>query len=313
MKETLNTRLINALVLCIVLLLCTIRLIVTTPVQAAGCSNTSNFGSATWTVNVPEAGQYVIWSRINTPNTTGAQFQLDIDGGNCWQVGGGQQSNTWTWVNWYGGNQAQKITHNFTSSGTHTLKAIGLLAGVQIDRIILLGNDEKCSDNSTTPTGNGDNCGSAPAALQTGTTQEPSNVITSGTTTPTIVAQNSSNIAETTYIVDGKVVQTSKGAAPLNTAKLANGAHSVQTVVTLKDGQKITETQTIQVENKPNLIKIIGITLLTLAVFSLVGLMVWIFISKRTSRKYRQIHEIQSLDNIEPIVVKPQNEGLKND
>ncbi len=218
--------------------------------SAAACTNASNYGVATMTVNVPAAGDYRIWSRMKVPSSVASSYQLEVDGNTCWQVGGTNVPvNTWTWVDWSSGNSAQKVNYIFTA-GNHTLKLIGSSVNVQVDKVILLGSGELCSDKGTTPTGDGTNCASAPAVTTTGSSGSGSiTPVVAGTTTPTIVTSNQANATQTSYLVDGKVVQTSNGAAALDTTKLADGTYNVQTVVKLKDGTEVTDNQTITVKN----------------------------------------------------------------
>lgn len=182
------------------------------------------------------------------PSTAASSYQLEADGNTCWQVGGSNVPvNTWTWVDWSGGSSTQKIDYTF-SAGTHTLKLIGVSTNVQVDKIILLGSGEQCSDGTVTPTGDGSNCANGPIATSTGgtTTQPP---VSSGTTTPAIVEENKANAVETSYVVNGQVVQTSPGAAPLNTKNLADGTYAVETIVKLKDGSEVKATEVITVKN----------------------------------------------------------------
>ncbi len=243
-----------------------------TKVLAAACTNTSNYGVATMTVAVPAAGEYRVWSRMKVPSSSASSYQLEADGNTCWQVGGSNvPTNTWTWVDWYGGSSTQKINYTF-SAGNHTLKLIGSSTNVQVDKVILLGTGEQCSDSTTTPSGDGSNCANGPTATTTpgGTTTQPP--VTSGTTTPSIVEENKANAVQTSYIIDGKVVQTSPGAAPLDTSKLADGTYSVETVVNLKDGTEVKATEVIAVKNKKSFIQKNHILIIALAIILAVGL-----------------------------------------
>jgi hypothetical protein len=214
---------------------------------AAACSNASNYGVATMTVSVPAAGDYRIWSRMKVPSTAASTYQLEADGNTCWQVGGSNVAvNVWTWVDWTGSNNAQKVNYTFTA-GNHTLKLIGTSVNVQVDKVILLGTGEQCSDSSTSPTGDGSNCATGPAATSTSSGSQ-------GSTTPSVVVANQANVAQTSYVVDGKVVQSSTGATALDTSKLPDGTYNVQTIVKLKDGTEVTANETITVKNKKSFI-----------------------------------------------------------
>jgi hypothetical protein len=193
---------------------------------------------------------------MKVPSTAASTYQLEVDGNTCWQVGGNNVPvNTWTWVDWYSGNSTQKVNYTFTT-GNHTLKLIGSSVNVQVDKVILLGSGELCSDKGTVPTGDGTNCASAPAVTPTGGgSTTPTPPVVAGTTTPAIVASNQANATQTSYLVNGKVVQTSDGAAALDTTKLANGTYDVQTVVKLKDGSEVTDNQTITIKNNTSIFK----------------------------------------------------------
>ncbi len=236
--------------------------VVSDSVRAASCTNTSNYGVATMTVTVPATGEYRLWSRMKIPSASASTYQLEVDGNTCWQVGGSNvPTNTWTWVDWYGSNATQKVNYTFTSAGSHTLKLIGSSVDVQVDKVILLGTGEKCSDGSTEPSGDGVSCATGPAATATNGGSTGTNPV-AGETTPTIVSANQDNAVQTSYVIDGKVVQTSNGAAALDTTKLEDGTYEVQTVVKLKDGSEVSETQTITVQNKKSLIQKLKVPLL---------------------------------------------------
>ncbi|HEX4662105.1 MAG TPA: Ig-like domain-containing protein, partial [Candidatus Saccharimonadales bacterium] len=122
------------------------------PASAACAAPTTNIGTASVTVTVPSAGAYVIWSRIQAPNTTANSYSLEIDGGSCYVVGDSAiPANTWTWVNYQNGSVSSKISATL-SAGNHTLKLIGREASVKVDRIMAV------ADTNCTPTGLGDNC-----------------------------------------------------------------------------------------------------------------------------------------------------------
>ncbi len=247
---------------------------------AAACSNTSNYGTATMTVSIPATGDYRIWSRMKVPSTSSSTYQLEVDGNTCWQVGGSNVPvNSWTWVDWSGGNSLQKVNYTFTSTGNHTLKLVGSAAGVEVDKVILLGAGELCSDNGTSPAGDGSNCSAGPVATNTGTTPAPTpvNAPVAGTTTPGIVQQNQANAAKTEYFVDGKLVQSSDGAQALDTTKIPDGTHKLDTVVTLKDGTKVADSQTVIIKNNQNFFGKYKTVLTLLGVIA--GIAVGLFVS----------------------------------
>lgn len=222
-------------------------------VYAAACANPNNYGSASWTAAIPESGTYEIWARVLVPDTSNDTFQLEIDGANCWQMGGtGITANTWTWINWYNSSMSQLATYTFSTSGNHTVKLVGSATNVQVDKIIFLGTSETCSDGASGPSGTGDNCATASAVTTTSPTSPttpPSTGVVSGPTTPDVVAQYQDTAEQTSYVVDGQVIQTSEGAAALDTSKLADGTYTVEAVVKLKDGTEVKQQYTITVDN----------------------------------------------------------------
>lgn len=293
-------------------------------IKAAACSNSSNYGVATMTVSVPAAGDYRIWSRMKVPSSAASTYQLEADGNTCWQVGGANvPTNTWTWVDWTGGNSAQKVNYTFTA-GNHTLKLIGSSANVQVDKVILLGAGEQCSDKSTTPTGDGSNCASGPVASSTGSgTQGPTTPVSSGSTTPSIVEENKTNAAQTSYIVNGKVVQSSSGAAPLDTTKLPDGTYDVQTVVTLKDGTEVQATEIITVKNNKSFFAKYKVIIIVAGVVALViGVLLalwWLLYRgygavlsdkfKKPSNSAAQSQQTSTDSYAEPEVIKPSDKN----
>lgn len=143
--------------------------------NAAACTvPTTDYGTATTTVSIPATGSYRVWSRIMAPDTTNNSYLLEVDGNTCYTVGDSAiPANTWTWVNYQGGNTSSLITANL-SAGSHTVKMIGREANVKLDRVLFL------SDTSCVPTGTGDNC-AVDAPEPTGS---PDLVVQSITTSP---------------------------------------------------------------------------------------------------------------------------------
>ncbi|MDB5175924.1 MAG: hypothetical protein JWM81_782 [Candidatus Saccharibacteria bacterium] len=131
---------------------------------AAGCTSSAPYGTVSGSLNIPLAGNYVLWSRIYIPDTSHTTYQLDVDGGSCFRVGGSAlKANTWTWVNYQNGHTASTITYNFRTTGSHSITLIGVQPGVIVDKVIALGSSERCSSNGNVPKDSGDNCASAAA------------------------------------------------------------------------------------------------------------------------------------------------------
>jgi hypothetical protein len=111
-----------------------------------------NSTSAGVTVNVPEAGSYRIWSRIQAPDGVNNSYTLQVDGGGGITVADAAlPAGAWTWVDFRDNAPASKITVSL-SAGPHTLTLLGREPNVKIDRLLLL------SDPSAVPLGTGGNC-----------------------------------------------------------------------------------------------------------------------------------------------------------
>ena len=200
------------------------------PVQAqAACpALPTDNGTVTSTVTVPADGSYRVWSRIMAPNSTDNSYYLEIDNTTCGvNVGDAATipANTWTWVDYQGGNSAIKVNVTL-SAGTHTVTMIGKEAGVKLDRIILT------SDTGCVPTGTGDNCASEPDTTNPSVSlTAPSNGATvSNSVAVTANASDNVAVSKVEFLVDGAVVNTDT-AAPysfsLDTLALSNGSHSL--------------------------------------------------------------------------------------
>jgi chitodextrinase len=122
------------------------------PAMAAACTApTTDYGQATMNVAVPSNATYRIWSRMMAPDSTNNTYLLEVDGAQCYVVGGGVASGSWVWVDYQNSSSASKINLALTQ-GSHAVKLIGRQPGVKVDRLVLT------SDTTCTPTGNGDNC-----------------------------------------------------------------------------------------------------------------------------------------------------------
>ncbi len=139
----------------VVIMLVTSFVILKFPSSArAACSiPTTTYGTDTMTAAVPSTTTYSVWVRMKIPAITSNTIKLQVDGSNCYDVGGNSSMpvNTWTWVNYQNAVTTQTMTASL-SSGNHSLELIGTQPGVIIDNILLL------ADNSCVPTGTGVNC-----------------------------------------------------------------------------------------------------------------------------------------------------------
>lgn len=132
------------------------------PVYAAACVlPETDYGTVTISATVSTSGTYRIWTRMAAPNSTDNSYFLEVDGSTCYTVGGSSvpiytegsqtrfQAGT---VNWQSRTTSNAQIDVSLSAGAHTLKLIGIAAGVAVDRVIVT------ADTNCVPTGNGDNC-----------------------------------------------------------------------------------------------------------------------------------------------------------
>jgi hypothetical protein len=225
-------------------------------VSAAACpAPGSDLGTDTITINVPATATYTVWTRMKAPDTSHNTVNLEIDGNNCYNVGGGSftatswASGSGNWIKYQNGAEANVISLQLTQ-GNHTLKYIGTQAGVEIDRVIL------SSDASCTPTGTGTNCQSGDSTPPTVTLVAPTNGQSiTGNVTLKATATDASGIAKVEFLVGGTVVNgTGDTTSPYehnwNSASVANGPHGVTARATDTAGNTSTSTvATITVGN----------------------------------------------------------------
>jgi hypothetical protein len=124
------------------------------PTANAACSPpATTYGTDTLTATAPTATTYNLWVRMQVPSTNASSLMLQVDGGTCYNVGGGSAitPSTWTWVNYQNGSAAQVMQASLTA-GNHSLELIGISPGVEVDSVLLLANA------SCIPTGTGSNC-----------------------------------------------------------------------------------------------------------------------------------------------------------
>lgn len=189
------------------------------------------YGSVTYSVNAAQAATYRVWSRVKVPDTTNTSFLLEIDGGNCFNVGGNPNipTNTWTWLDYQAGGAKINVA---LTAGAHSIKVLGNKPNVQLDRIILTA-DSSCVPKLSTF---GDNCASpADTVPPTVKLVEP----TAGAqlrdvAKMSVVASDDAGgtgMTKTEYFIDGVLVSTSTTApsysASVDTAKLSNGTHTL--------------------------------------------------------------------------------------
>ena len=226
-----------------------VALFMSSGVAAAACTAPStDYGQVTTSVSIPSTTTYRIWSRIMAPDTTNKSFLLEVDGGSCYNVGGGSISaNTWTWVDYQGGTTSNKVQQSL-SAGNHTLKLIGNAPGVKVDRVIAV------SDTSCTPTGNGDNC-NAPNDTQAPTvtlTAPKDGATVSGTTAITATASDNTSVGRVEFYDNTTLVGTdtsSPYSVNWDTTKVANGQHLITARAYDAAGNLGTDSSTVSTKN----------------------------------------------------------------
>ncbi|HSW98346.1 MAG TPA: Ig-like domain-containing protein [Candidatus Saccharimonadales bacterium] len=214
---------------------------------APGPSN--DFGSATTTLTVPSAATYNIWTRMKAGGSTANSFNMDVDGGACYQVGGANTSSTaWTWVNYQGGNTANKVQQSL-GQGAHTIKMYGTQAGVEVDRIIAV------SDLSCVPTGtDGTNCNN-PGDTTSPTvalTAPAANVTVSGATDISANATDNTQVAKVEFYVNSTLVNTDTTAPytyKWDTSLLPNGSYTILAKAYDAAGNTASDTRPVMVKN----------------------------------------------------------------
>jgi len=196
-------------------------------VSAAACAApATDYGKATTSMSVPGTATYRIWSRIMAPDTTNHSYLLQVDGTTCYNVGGASiPANTWTWVDYQGGNTATKVQQSL-SQGAHALVLLGNAPGVKIDRVVAL------SDTSCVPTGTGDNCNvpsdTTPPVVTLTAPAEGASV--SGTVTVSASASDNTGVTKVEFYDNTTLIATdttSPYSASWATAKIANGSHLI--------------------------------------------------------------------------------------
>ncbi|HEY2003865.1 MAG TPA: ricin-type beta-trefoil lectin domain protein [Candidatus Saccharimonadia bacterium] len=144
----------------------------------------TDYGTDTMAVNIPQTGSYTFWLHMLAPSTNSNTIDAQVDTAACFKVGASSSmpTNTLTWINYQSGATTTPMTVSLTS-GSHTIKLIGITPGVETGRIILT------TDSACVPTGTGDNCLTAPSASATPNptpTPTPTHTpTTTGTPTPT--------------------------------------------------------------------------------------------------------------------------------
>lgn len=166
-------------------------------VQAACSAPAATYGTDTVTYNVPTAGTYRVWSRIQAPDSTNNSYYLQIDGGCAITVGDAAVTpNSLVWVDYQDGLTTSKTNMTLTA-GNHTFVLTGREPDVIVDRVVF------AADPNCVPTGTGDLCATAPTPTPSATasvTPTPT-----ATPTPTVVPTPTPTANAADLNGDGKV------------------------------------------------------------------------------------------------------------
>jgi hypothetical protein len=218
------------------------------PALAACTAPGTDYGAAATSLTAPTTATYRIWTRMMVPDTSNKTYLLELDGGSCFNVGGGSfTANTWTWVDYYNGNGSTKVQQSL-SQGSHNIKLIGNAPGVKVDRVLAV------SDLNCVPTGLGDNCNvpsdtTAPTVNVTSPTQ---GALASGNVN--ITASSTDNVGVTKVeFYDNSTLLSSDTTSPYamtwNSATATNGSHLITAKAYDASGNTNTDAVTVIVQN----------------------------------------------------------------
>jgi hypothetical protein len=117
---------------------------------AGACSAPStDYGTVTSSVTITGAGTYRVWTRIAAPDSTNNTVKLEIDGNQCYTIGGStvpvftgtQDTNGNRFAaastNWFAKDTTAAFIDVNLTAASHTFKLIGNAPGVVVDRIVL--------------------------------------------------------------------------------------------------------------------------------------------------------------------------------
>jgi Purple acid Phosphatase, N-terminal domain len=106
-------------------------------------SQAANTGTATFAVNIPVSGTYIIWGRVLAPNSNQDSYFVSVDGGaeDIYDDAEGTWSNAFQWTRVNGRDGQAPLTLNprtfALSSGSHTITFRTRETGSSLDSIIV--------------------------------------------------------------------------------------------------------------------------------------------------------------------------------
>ena len=125
--------------------------------DTTACQSPAPYGTDTLPAQIPVAGSgvidsggtpYYIWVRMKTTAaSTSPSVGLQV-GGTCYSVGGVTITpNSWTWVNYQGGDPSSIMQQALTPYTSYNMELFGTQSGVSVDQVILL-TDLSCNPNN---------------------------------------------------------------------------------------------------------------------------------------------------------------------
>lgn len=106
---------------------------------------------ATYSFEVPEAGDYVLWGRLSTPDVGHNRVWFRVDDGEwtLWRITVGK---IWYWDDFHRDQAYNDELHFMLAQGTHELSIANAVSGVKLDRFYVTaegdeppGNDTRCN------------------------------------------------------------------------------------------------------------------------------------------------------------------------
>ena len=164
-----------------------------TPPSPPSCPNMppAGAGIATGTITLPSAGNYYLWSRLASPDTTTHAFYVQINGvNNDCPIKLRTNQIAWTWINTDSDNTP--ILLNNLLADSYTINLIGGDVGTKVDRLLFT------RDAARQPTSTCNNC------VQPPTTMLASSLLPTKAYMPTGIPTNASASSTETGNSDGK-------------------------------------------------------------------------------------------------------------
>lgn len=222
--------------------------------NAAACPAPSEtLGSATTTVDIPSEGEYTVWSRIKAPDTTNDSYNLEVNG-ECYTVGdGGVAANSWEWVEYKDGADANKIRLQLPA-GSVNLKFIGKESGVALDKVMFV------QDDTCVPSNLGENCASTSdnAGPAINLTSPTANATVTGTVNIAATAGDNpggSSIAKVEFYVDDEMISSDTEepySASWDSTTVANGSVVISAKAYDAAGNTADSSYQVTVQNDGN-------------------------------------------------------------